>query len=168
MKTERNRVVGAPPGSLSMCSMTDTSTPTPNVGANTRPLEDRPSRMRSCGTHSHRPSSLRVDHLTRGEIRVTAPREALIKSHMRDRSAFVPCILACSIGRHSIKTVRTSIGTKALRSLVRGASYWVASAAASAALRALRRYLPWLRRDALHPSAPDATRVARLNQRFPR
>ena len=67
MKTERNRVVGAPPGSLSMCSMTDTSTPTSNV-----------------------------------------------------------------------------------------------------ALRALRRYLPWLRRDALHPSAPDATRVARLNQRFPR
>ena len=95
------------------------------------------------------------------------PREALIKSHMRDRSAFVPCIPARSIGRQSTKTVRTSIGTKALRSLVRGESYWVASAAASAALRALPRYLPWLRRDALHPSAPDATRVARLNQRFP-
>src|SRR4051794_40783170 len=44
--------------------------------------------------------------------------------------------------------------------------YWVASAAASAALRTLPRYLPWLRRDALHPSTPDTTRVARLNQCF--
>src|SRR6476660_5785425 len=87
---------------------------------------------------------------------------------MRDRSAFVPCIPMRSIGRHSTKTVRTSIGTKALRSLVRDEFYWVASAAASAALRDLPRYLPWLRRDALHPSAPDATRVARLNQCFPR
>src|SRR5829696_181485 len=94
------------------------------------------------------------------------PREALIKSHVRDRSAFVPCIPARSMGRHSTKVVRTFIGTKALRSLIRGEFYWVASAAASAALRALPRYLPWLRRDALHPSAPDATRVARLNQRF--
>src|SRR6478736_9982670 len=87
---------------------------------------------------------------------------------MRDRSAFVPCIPVRSIGPHETKTMRTSIGTKALRSLVRDESYWVASGAASAALRALPRYLPWLRRDALHPSAPDATRVARLNQRFPR
>src|SRR6476661_827506 len=46
--------------------------------------------------------------------------------------------------------------------------YWVASAAASASLRVLPRYLPWLQRDASHPSAPDATRVARLNQRFPK
>ena len=96
------------------------------------------------------------------------PREALIKSHMRDRNAFVPCIPVRSIGRHSTKTLRTSIGTKALRSHVRGEFYWVASAAASAALRALPRCLPWLRRDALHPSPPDETRVARLNQRFPR
>src|SRR6187549_2142706 len=87
---------------------------------------------------------------------------------MRDRSAFVPCIPVRSIGRHSTHTLRTSIGTKALRSLVRDEFYWVASAAASAALRALPRYLPRLSRDALHPSAPDATRVARLNQRFPR
>ena len=86
---------------------------------------------------------------------------------MRDRSAFVPCIPVRSIGRHSTHTLRTSIGTKALRSLVRDEFYWVASAAASAALRDLPRYLPWLCRDALHPSAPDATRVARLNQRFP-
>src|SRR5690349_1846292 len=61
-----------------------------------------------------------------------------------------------------------SIGTKLLWSLVRGGIYWVASAAASAALRILPRYLPWLRCDALHPSAPDATRVARLNQCFPK
>jgi len=79
----------------------------------------------------------------------------------------VPCIPARCMTRHSTKTVRTSIGTKALRSLVRDEFYWVASAAASAALRDLPRYLPWLCRDALHPSAPDATRVARLNQRFP-
>src|SRR5689334_25189616 len=59
-----------------------------------------------------------------------------------------------------------SMGTKPLWSLVRGGIYWVASAAASAALRILPRYLPWLRCDALHPSAPDATRVARLNQCF--
>src|SRR4051812_15624955 len=43
---------------------------------------------------------------------------------------------------------------------------WVASGAASAALRTLPRYLPWGRREALHPSAPDATRVARLKQCF--
>src|SRR5690242_306241 len=55
-----------------------------------------------------------------------------------------------------------SIGTKLLWSLVRGGIHWVASAA----LRILPRYLPWLRCDALHPSAPDATRVARLNQCF--
>src|SRR5690349_22463976 len=61
-----------------------------------------------------------------------------------------------------------SIGTKPLWSLVRGAFHWVASAAASAALRILPRYLPWLRCDALHPSAADATRVARPNQCFPR
>lgn len=61
-----------------------------------------------------------------------------------------------------------SIGTKAFRSLVRGAFCWVVSAAASAALRVLPRYLPWLRRDALHPSAPDTTHIARLNQCFPR
>src|SRR6478735_4234160 len=85
---------------------------------------------------------------------------------MRDRSAFVPCIPVRSIGRHSTHTLRASIGTKALRSLVRDEFYWVASSAASAALRALPRYLPWLWRDALHPSAPDATRVARFNQRF--
>jgi hypothetical protein len=30
-----------------MCSITDTSTPMPNVGANTLALEDRPSRMRN-------------------------------------------------------------------------------------------------------------------------
>src|SRR5690349_15153283 len=60
------------------------------------------------------------------------------------------------------------MGTKALRSLVRDEFYWVASGAASATLRVLPRYLPWLRHDALHPSAPDTTRVARLNQCFPR
>src|SRR4051812_35074893 len=86
---------------------------------------------------------------------------------MRDRSAFVPCIPVRSMDRHLTESVRTSLGIKALRSLVRGEFYWVASAAASAALRTLPRYLPWLRRDALHPSAPDATRVARLNQCFP-
>src|SRR5690349_12905054 len=42
----------------------------------------------------------------------------------------------------------------------------VASAAASASLRSLPRYLPWQRFDALHPSAPDTTRIARLNQCF--
>ena len=37
----------------------------------------------------------------------------------------------------------------------------------SSALRhASPRYLPWLRRDPSHPSAPDATRVARLDQSF--
>src|SRR4051812_14084432 len=87
---------------------------------------------------------------------------------MRDRSAFVPCIPVRSMDRHLTESVRTSLGIKALRSLVRGELYWVASAAASAALRTLPRYLPWRRRDALHPSAPDTTRVARLNQRFPR
>src|SRR4029079_2302853 len=93
-------------------------------------------------------------------------KEALIKSHMRDRSAFVPCVPVPAIRRRSTHTLRTSIGTKALPSLVRDEFYWVASGAASATLRALPRYLPWLRRDASHPSAPDATRVARLNQRF--
>src|SRR4051794_36332094 len=93
-------------------------------------------------------------------------KEALIKSPVRDRSAFVPCIPVRSIGRRETKTVRTSIGTKVLRSRVRDEFYWVASGAASATLRALPRYLPWLCRDALHPSTPDATRVARLNQRF--
>src|SRR5689334_13391546 len=85
---------------------------------------------------------------------------------MRDRSAFVPCIPVHSIVRQLTKTVHT-IGTKALRSLVRDEFYWVASGAASATLRVLPRYLPWLRHDALHPSAPDTTRVARLNQCFP-
>src|SRR5689334_13304475 len=84
---------------------------------------------------------------------------------MRDRSAFVPCIPVHSIVRQLTKTVHT-IGTKALRSLVRDEFYWVASGAASATLRVLPRYLPWLRHDALHPSAPDTTRVARLNQCF--
>jgi len=39
---------------------------------------------------------------------------------MRDRSTFVPCIRVRSVGPPSPKTVRSSIGTKALRSLVRG------------------------------------------------
>src|SRR3954451_25039874 len=56
---------------------------------------------------------------------------------MRDRSAFVLYVPVRSIDRHSTKTVRTSIGTKALRSLVRDEFYWVASATASAALRDL-------------------------------
>src|SRR3954469_10001950 len=38
---------------------------------------------------------------------------------MRDRSAFVHCLPVRPIDRHSTKTVRTSIGTKALRSPVR-------------------------------------------------
>ena len=46
--------------------------------------------------------------------------------------------------------------------------YRVVSGAAPALLRSSPRYLPWLRRDASHPSAPDATRVARLDQCFPR
>src|SRR4029079_18280545 len=89
---------------------------------------------------------------------VSISREALIKSHMRDRSAFVPCIPFRSIGRHSTHTLRTSIGTKALRSLVRDEFYWVASAAASAALRALPRYLPLLRHDGSPPSLTATTR----------
>src|SRR3954453_6422755 len=56
---------------------------------------------------------------------------------MRDRSSFVLCIPARSMGRRSTKTVLHLHGTKALRSLVRDEFYWVASAAASAALRAL-------------------------------
>ena len=97
---------------------------------------------------------------------VSIAREALIKSHMRDRSAFVPCIPVRSIGRHSTHTLRTSIGTKALRSLVRDEFYWVASGAASATLRALPRYLPWLHRDASHPSAPDTTCSSSLRRRL--
>ena len=62
---------------------------------------------------------------------------------MRDRSAFVLCIPVRSIRRRSTHTLRTSIGTKALPSLVRDEFYWVASGAASATLRALPRYLPW-------------------------
>src|SRR6476469_600888 len=80
---------------------------------------------------------------------------------MRDRSAFVPCIvteykkaLSGSAQKHSGPSEEAPIDR-------------VAPGAASAALRALPRYLPWLQRDALHPSAPDATRVARLNQCFP-
>ena len=45
---------------------------------------------------------------------------------------------------------------------------WVVSGAAPASLRSSPRYLPWLRRDVSHSSAPDATRVARLDQSFPR
>ena len=45
--------------------------------------------------------------------------------------------------------------------------YRVVSGAAPASLHSSPRYLPWLRRDASHPSAPDATRVARLDQSFP-
>src|SRR5690242_8317556 len=44
--------------------------------------------------------------------------------------------------------------------------YWVASAAASAALRILPRYLPWLRCDALHPSAPDTTCCGSVRRRL--
>src|SRR4051812_43411539 len=79
---------------------------------------------------------------------LTGSREVLIKSHMRNRSAFVPCTPVRSIGRHSTKAVHSSIGTKALRSLLRDEIYWVTSGPASATLRALPRYLPWLRRDA--------------------
>src|SRR3954469_25187860 len=43
----------------------------------------------------------------------------------------------------------------------------VAPGAAPASLRSSPRYLPCLRPDASHSSAPDATRVARLNQCFP-
>src|SRR5689334_22806733 len=45
---------------------------------------------------------------------------------------------------------------------------WVAPGAAPASLHSLPRYLPWLRRDALHSSAPGATRVTRLDQSFPK
>jgi hypothetical protein len=44
----------------------------------------------------------------------------------------------------------------------------VVSGAAPALLRSSPRYLPCLRRDASHSSAPDATRVPRLDQSFPR
>jgi hypothetical protein len=37
----------------------------------------------------------------------------------------------------------------------------------SALRHALQRYLPWLRSGALHPSAPGATRIARIDQSFP-
>ena len=43
-------------------------------------------------------------------------REALIKSHMRDRSAFVPCIVT------EYQKSIIWVGTKALRSLRRGAN----------------------------------------------
>src|SRR6476661_6741846 len=93
-------------------------------------------------------------------VATSLAREALIKSHMRDRSAFVPCILAQfrngpprSAQKHSGPSEEALIDR-------------VAPSAASAALRALPRYLPWQQRDALHPSAPDATRVARPNQCF--
>src|SRR5690242_12902000 len=93
-------------------------------------------------------------------------KEALIQSHVRGQSAFVPCVCSGTMRRlHRSKygylSAQNHSGPR-----VRGGIYWVASAAASAALRILPRYLPWLRCDAWHPSAPDATRVARLNQCF--
>ena len=93
-------------------------------------------------------------------------KEALIKSHVRDQSGFVLCVCRQLMKPVSIIGIWISISTKPLWSLVRVEFYWVASAAASAVLRILPRYLPWLRCDALHPSATDTTRVARLNQCF--
>src|SRR5512144_2460437 len=93
-------------------------------------------------------------------------REALIKSHVRDQSGFVLCLFRQLMKPVSIIGIWISISTKPLWSFVRVEFYWVASAAASAVLRILPRYLPWLRCDALHPAAPDTTRVARLNQCF--
>src|SRR5512144_929688 len=93
-------------------------------------------------------------------------KEALIKSHVRDQSGFVLCLCRQLMKPVSIIGIWISISTKPLCSLLRVEFYWVASAGASAVLRILPRYLPWLRCDALHPSAPDTTRVARLNQCF--
>src|SRR5678809_1083275 len=79
---------------------------------------------------------------------------------MCDRSAFVPCIVteyrkasSGSAQKHSGPSEETQTDR-------------VAPGAASAALRALPRYLPWLQRDALHPSAPDATCSSPLRRRL--
>jgi len=82
--------------------------------------------------------------------------------------------LACATGRFgpsagewgraknfasSLRCIRRS---KSPGPYIRDAHFRVAPSAAPASLRSLPRYLPWLRRDALHSSAPGTTRVTRL------
>src|SRR5689334_7656864 len=93
-------------------------------------------------------------------------KEALIQSHVRDQSAFVPCVCSGAMRRlHRSKYGYLSAQNHS-GPWVRGGIYWVASAVASAALRILPRYLPWLRCDALHPSAPDTTCCSSLRRRL--
>jgi len=86
---------------------------------------------------------------------------------MRDRSAFVPCRCEASRCSQIPQSQFTPSSAQKRSGPSKEALFCrVASAAASASLRSLPRYLPWQRRDALHPSAPDPTRVARLDQCF--
>jgi len=96
-----------------------------------------------------------------------AIKEALTKSHMRDRIAFVPRL--CDVARWNQRPRQQLASSSAQKRSGPSKEMQlgrVVSAAASALLRSLPRYLPWQRCDASHPSAPDTTRVARLSQCF--
>src|SRR5262245_58001350 len=79
---------------------------------------------------------------------------------MRDRSAFVPRTVIVPLQYPAWAAQKRSGPSKETQ------LDWVASAATSAALRALPRCLPRLSRDALHPSAPDTTGVTSLRRRL--